>query len=476
MRELEKRRSTIRPVAMLIVGMVAALVVVARSAVSPSQAVAGVVTVLVVSMALLIVLVMPWQRIPVTQADRDAALASLSSEHVERSKQLNRALRLPGYLGLAVGMPINLGLALTPVGPALIGALAAPFGESHVAQVGLGVTVLTLIGQVTLPFAAWEHTILKRFGLTSQSWRSWTVDVLKGIAVNVVFLLVMVTCIYFTISWSPDWWWLWAVGFLAVFAILVGFVSPILILPIFFKFTPMDNGPLRDRLTALAARDQVKMPKWCIVDASRRTNTGNAGVAGIGPTRRFVLCDTLFKTPDEAAIVPATSDKSARSALGKNQLVGATDDEIACIVGHELSHAKYGDLLTRLPLIMIQFALVSCLLFVLNRWHGLLGWLHVQSVTDGRALALLLMVLGLQAWFGPLNNLLFRRIEAAADWHALVLTGDPGAFEKTWWRLAQTNLADPTPSWLSYVLNWDHPSIPRRLAMALVYRRITDNP
>jgi len=100
---------------------------------------------------------------------------------------------------------------------------------------------------------------------------------------------------------APKTWWAWAAGGAAVLVVLLSFVLPVVFEPIFNKFTPMPDGPLRSDLVAMAARDGVPVKDVLVADASRRTRAVNAYVSGFGPTRRIVVYDTLLEqaTPAE---------------------------------------------------------------------------------------------------------------------------------------------------------------------------------
>jgi STE24 endopeptidase len=386
---------------------------------------------------------LPRRRPPAPVADQRAALASLPAEEVARGKAFHRALRPPGYATRALSLVIVLLLGLTPLGARIVGAV----GGHWVARAVLGgLAVVFLAGLVTLPLAAWRETIMRGYGLSTQRWGGWLLDVLKGYAVGAVLGAVALLGFYAIARYAGQWWWAWAGLGAAALTVLLSFVFPVLVEPIFNKFTPMPAGPLRDTLLSLAERDRVPVRDVLVADASRRTRAVNAYVSGLGPTRRIVVYDTLLDRADPA--------------------------EVASVVAHELGHARDGDVVTGTVLGAFSAAGAVILVYLVGSWHALVRLAGVDSVADPRSIGLLLAlatIAGLVS--GPLGNALSRRIEARADAHALALTDDPVTFEAMEARLATVNLADPAPPRLEHLLFASHPATVERMAAARAYAR-----
>ena len=454
------------------IGLIAAVIAVDRLATSPRQAAAVAFGLLVVAMLVLAVVLVPWRRLPAPHADRVAALADLPAEQVAHGKRLHAELRPSAYGGRAVTLAAAVGLGLTPAGTALVTWAGGVLGGSWVAQVLAGAVAIALLNQVfTLPFAAWAHTILVRHGLSTQTWRAWAIDGVKALALGLVLISIVLLGFYGAGRASPQWWWVWAAVFLTAVSVLLTFVFPVLIAPIFNKFTPLEPGPLRDRLLALAAADGVAVREVYVADASRRTRAVNAAVGGLGATRRIILFDNLLR-PAEATQGSPTKDGEAAKAMSDELLRGATDDQIAVIVAHELAHAKYHDMASRTVLGAVRLTALMCGLYLLDGWTALLRLAGVDTLTDPRALGLFVVVLGaIGALLRPLGKLMSRRFESRADRHALDLTGDPASFEGAWRHVVEVNLADASPGRLRYLLSASHPSIVERIATARAYAR-----
>ncbi|OLB79532.1 MAG: peptidase [Actinobacteria bacterium 13_2_20CM_2_71_6] len=399
--------------------------------------------VLVLGAATVALLRVPRRRLPTLAADRRAALDSLPVEAVARGKAFHAALRPPGYAARALSLIAVLLLGLTPLGARIVGAVG---GHWAVRAVLGGLAVVFLAGLVTLPLAAWREVILRRYGLSTQSWGGWLVDVLKGYAVGAVLGAVALLGFYAIARYAPGWWWAWGALGAAALTVLLSFVFPVLVEPIFNKFTPMAPGPLRDELLALAERDRVPVKDVLVADASRRTRAVNAYVSGLGPTRRIVVYDTLLERADPA--------------------------EVTSVVAHELGHARDGDVVTGTVLGALGAASAVILVYLLGHWTALLDLAGVTGVGEPRSIGLLLALATLAGLVaGPAQNALSRRIEARADAHALALTDDPTTFEAMEARLSTVNLADPDPPRLEHLLFASHPATVERMAAARAYAR-----
>jgi STE24 endopeptidase len=399
--------------------------------------------------ALIVVAVLrvPWSTPPAPRADQLAALRDLPADAVARGKEFHRALRPGGYGALVLGLLMALLLGLTPLGAKIVELVGRPFGGNWVAEAVLGGFTIAFLGElVTLPLAGWREAVLRRYGLSTQTWATWTVDLLKGYAIGAVIGALVLLAFFGVARLSPQWWWAWVAAGAAAFTVLLSFVFPVLIEPVFNKFSPMPPGELRQSLFALAERDGVPVKDVLVADASRRTTALNAYVSGLGPTRRIVVYDTLLRDAPPA--------------------------EVEAVVAHELGHAKTGDVVTGTIIGALGASLAVVAVYLVGSWTGLLRRAGVESVTDPRAIALLMAlaaVAGLVA--APVQSFVSRRIEARADGHALELTRDAASVEAMEARLATTNLADVDPNRFEYVMFASHPSTVERMAMARVFAR-----
>jgi STE24 endopeptidase len=402
---------------------------------------------LVVALLVAALLLVPWSRPPAPRADQLDALRDLPEQEVARGRAFHAALRPGGYGALLLGLVVALALGLTPLGAKLISLAGRPFGGHWIAQAVLGGLAVVLVADLlTLPFAAWRHAVVDRYGLSTQSWGGWATDVLKSYAITAVIGAVALLGFYTVIRLAPRWWWAFGAAGAAGLVVLLSFVLPVLVEPVFNTFTPMEQGPLRTQLTALAERDRVPVRNVLVADASRRTRAVNAYVSGIGPTRRIVVYDTLLREAPPA--------------------------EVVAVVAHELGHAKDRDVLSGTLLGALGAAAAVVALYLLGSWGALLRAAGVESIAEPRAFALIVAVVTVAGLVSaPLQAFISRQVEARADAHALALTGDPVGFEAMQRRLGTLNLSDPDPPRWEYLYSATHPSTVERMAAARAYAR-----
>jgi STE24 endopeptidase len=402
-----------------------------------------VLIVLLAAVAVTAAFLVPWHRPPAPRSDQLAALAELPADKVERARAFRRAVRLVAYPNMGLGLIVALLLGLTPLGARLVGLVHGPWWVQAV----VGGLLVVFAGElVTLPLSAAGHTISVRYGLSTQGWGAWFVDLLKAYAIGAVLGAIVLLAFYGVTRLAPNWWWAWAAAGAAALVVLLTFIFPVLIEPIFNKFTPMEDGPLRTRIMAMAASDGVPVKDVLVADASRRTRAVNAYVSGLGPTRRVVVYDTLLKE--------------------------APDDEVVSVVAHELGHAKANDVLTGTLIGALGSAAMVVALYLIGSWAPLLRRAGVDSLTDPRAIGLLLALAAIAGVLGaPAQAYVSRAIEARADEHALQTTADPQTFEEMQKRLALVNLNDPDPPAWEQFLFGSHPTAVERIAAARAYAR-----
>jgi len=294
---------------------------------------------------------------------------------------------------------------------------------------------------LTAPLAYYGGYVLPhRYGLSTMTLPAWLADLFKGLVLSLILESLAVEVIYVLLATQPQTWWLWTALILLFFTVIMANLAPVLILPIFYKFTPLPEGELTRRLLALAERAHTRVRGVFSMQMSRKTTAANAALMGLGNTRRIVLGDTMLDR--------------------------YTPDEIEVVLAHELGHHVHHDLW---KLIISQSILTLGGLYLVNlALHWAVDTQHYYlGLADPATMPFLLLV---TAVFGlvvmPVSNGLSRAVEYQADEYALQTTKKVGAFKSAMTRLANQNLADIEPSPLIEFLFHDHPAISKRLKHA----------
>ena len=244
---------------------------------------------------------------------------------------------------------------------------------------------------------------------------------------------------YFVLRQWPAAWWALAGGGYAVVAIALVNLAPVVLLPLFFTFKPLEKDALRDRLTALALKAGTRIMgvyEWTLSD---RTRKANAALTGMGHTRRILLSDTLLSE--------------------------YSDDEIEVILAHELAHHVHRDIWTSVVFDMaLTFAGFFAAHLALRRAVPLFGF---DGIADPAAMPVLLLTAGaIGLCVKPAMNAVSRAHERRADSYALKMTENPSAFITAMRRLGQQNLAEDSPSKLVQAFFYTHPPLEERVRAA----------
>jgi STE24 endopeptidase len=361
-----------------------------------------------------------------------------AQEQVERSRRYHRPVYVVRLLGIALGLLTFGLLSFSPLGDALYSPVEDwPWWSAAFAFAALVVLVTWL---VQLPLAYWRGYLHEhRWGFSSQTRSAWFVDRLKGLGVSVVLTAVPLLLLIATVHVFPGWWPAVAAAGAALFVLLVGFVAPVLLEPIFNRFDPLPDEELAAELRALADRAGVPVRDVLVADASRRTTKHNAYVSGLGRTRRVVIWDTLL----------------ARGEPGAIRLV----------VAHELGHRRFRHVARWTAIAMALVAAFVVVLWVLLQWESLLDAIGASGPGDPRVIPFVLFLGSvLELAVQPFANAISRHWERDCDRFSLDLTRDPEAYEQTHHLLALENLGDLDPPKAIYLLFASHPTAPERLA------------
>src|SRR5688500_2153310 len=295
---------------------------------------------------------------------------------------------------------------------------------------------------INLPLGYYSGFVLpQRFGQSTQRFKDWVIDQIKGLAVGAPIGLLLLELLYLALRVTGDLWWLWAAAGMLIFSVLLSNLAPILIMPLFNKYVPLgdEHKELADRLLDLARRANTKVKGVFKFDMSKRTKAANAALTGIGNTRRIVLGDTLI-----------------------NEF---STDEIETVLAHELGHHVHKDI----PF-LIAFGTLSTTLslylasLALNWATDYFGFTGPADIAAFPALGLIFGAYGLITM--PIDNAVSRWRERMADDYALQATGKREAFASAFTRLANQNLGEVDPEKWVVFLFYSHPPLGERIEKA----------
>jgi STE24 endopeptidase len=384
-----------------------------------------------------------WARVPRPPAPDP--LDAFSEDEVRSCVAYAKPRQRWALLGVAVDLSLLAGVALTTPGRELVRWAAGLAGGWAPARVTLAtVAVVGVRAAARLPFSIRAFRQDVRAGLATQRLPGFLRDWLKARAVGLVLTVLPLAGLVLAARWRPSGWpWVAALA-AALLVAALALLGPVLIEPLFNRFTSLHPGQLRDRLLLLAARMRVPVRDVLVADASRRTTRVNAYVSGLGRTRRVVVYDTLVRS--------------------------SVHDELALVVAHELAHVRHRDVLWGTVATAAAAAgavLLAVGLFDLRAVRDLLGVDGLGDPLAAPGLLLLVAAGGLLA--APLANLVSRWSEAKADWVALEVTGDADTAVAVERRLALENRADLRPNRLLVALFSSHPPAMARIAQARLW-------
>lgn len=307
-------------------------------------------------------------------------------------------------------------------------------------EAGGAATAAGLAVALTLPALPFRAIARKRgvaVGLVTQSWRGWAADLLKGGAIEAMMAGGAGSAAVALTRRYPRTWWLPASVGSVLFGAGLAALAPVVLDPVFNDFTPLPEGETRSDVVELARAAGVKVGEVYSVDASRRTTAANAYVAGLGPTKRVVLFDTLL-------------DRYSR-------------DEVRVVVAHELAHVRNRDVVRGVAYAALV-APAAALAVQRLSWE-----LSPERGTAGALPALALAAILVGAPTGLIGNRLSRAIERRSDAYSLELTEAPEAFISFERAIAVQNVADlKPPRWLTSLLA-THPPTAERIGAAVRY-------
>lgn len=370
---------------------------------------------------------------------------TLDPERQQQAKRYARLQRRLMLVDLALAGLYLLGWLVFGWSAALRDALLRLTNNDWLLVAAYGLVLGGIYYLMNLPLGYYSGFILPhRFGLSNQTLKGWLSDQAKALLIGGLIGGFLLEVIYALLRFSPDAWWLWVAGFLLLFNVALSNLAPLLLLPLFYKLTPLgeEHADLVQRLMRLSEQAGTHVRGVYRFDMSRRTKAANAALTGLGNTRRILLGDTLLSE--------------------------FTPDEVETVLAHELGHHVHKDIPLGLVVESLSTLLGLYLASLGLRWGvQTFGFNGVADIAALPLFALVMAAYGLVTL--PLGNAFSRWRERRADEYALRVTGKGEAYASALIRLANQNLAevDPDP-WVEFFLH-SHPALSKRIARARAY-------
>ena len=327
---------------------------------------------------------------------------------------------------------------LSGVLPAAFRAWTGAFGSSVCGAAGYLFAVGLALALPKLP-ADWyaQFRLEARFGFNTTTARTWWLDRLKGLLLALVLGYPLLVLVLRLVTWAGDFWWLWAWGCVLAFELLMVVLAPVFLMPLFNKFTPLPDGPLRERLLALANETGFRTRAIQIMDGSKRSRHSNAFFTGFGRFRKIVLFDTL--------------------------LAQLAENELAAVLAHEIGHYKKRHIPKMLVWSAASLLVAFYALSVLARQEWFYRGFGFEPGHIAPAMLLFALLSGaVTFWFTPLANLVSRRFEYEADRYAAAVMREAAPLVGALRKLNEKNLSNLTPHPLYSGFYYSHPTLMER--------------
>ncbi len=302
-----------------------------------------------------------------------------------------------------------------------------------------------IAGIIFFPISFYTGYYLEhKYNLSNQTFLKWIWENLKGVLVSAVIGLPILLFFFYSLNRFGNFWWLPFSIMLFVVSVILARIVPILILPIFYKVTPVNSEELKNRISSLAVDAGIKVENVYKFDMSKNTKKANAAFTGIGKSKRILLGDTLLNN--------------------------YSDDEIETVIAHELGHYKKKHIVKNIIIgtvsSFLTLFLISLLYQVSLRWFGFSGITQIAALP---VLSIWGMLIGIIQT--PLSNGLSRKYEYEADRYAVASTKKADAFIGTLEKLNLQNLGDKDPHPFIEWFFYSHPSIKNRIAAIEIFTK-----
>ena len=363
---------------------------------------------------------------------------------VDRAREYSQTKDRLSLLSTAISLLGGSGLVFSGLARRMNDHLLPASGAS-ILQRGRYVAVIGALSTIiSLPLRYYSsYVVEKLYELSNQSPAEWLADQAKMTALSMPLEIGLLEGLYAALRRWPRSWWLVVSGATIPLTAGLSQLYPVLIAPRFNRYEPLADEELAERLRDLTDRAGVPVADVMQMDMSRRTSKANAFFAGLGPTRRIVLADTMLET--------------------------FTPEEIEGVVAHEAAHQIHRDIWRLIGMaVLTTLATAASVHVVAGRLvRAIPSLTGTSDLANPRSLPVLSVVASVVGvLLSPWQLAQSRRMERRADRFAIRLTGNPRAYAGAMRKLSEQNLADPSPSPAITFLLHSHPPLSERIAAA----------
>ena len=307
--------------------------------------------------------------------------------------------------------------------------------------------LLLAYGLVVLPFSIYDTFIIEeRFGFNRTTPRIFVLDRLKGLALAIILGTPLMACVLALFEYAGTYAWLYCWAAVTLYTLAVEFIAPTWIMPLFNKFTPMEQGELRESILDYARSVNFPIQNVFVMDGSKRSSKSNAFFTGFGRNKRIALFDTLI----------------AQHKVG----------ELVAVLAHEIGHYKKKHILQSIVISILHFGLVFFLLSIFLNSPGLYQAFYMQQPSIYTGLIFFgLLYTPIELILSILLNLFSRKNEYEADRFAAVTIEQPVNLANALKKLAANNLSNLTPHPYYVFLHYSHPSLLQRVDAIERYKK-----
>ncbi len=310
-------------------------------------------------------------------------------------------------------------------------------------SIGSGLVYIGILmfarGLLSLPFSIYATFVIEeRFGFNKTTAKTFVLDILKGTALGIVIGGAVLGAVLAFFQYAGEFAWLYCWIAVVLFSLFMQFIAPTWIMPLFNKFTPLEEGELREAILNMARKVKYPLENVFVMDGSKRSTKSNAFFTGFGKHKRIALFDTLVEKH--------------------------TVRELVAVLAHEIGHYKKKHILKGMLISIVHTGIMFYLLSIFLSHRGLFDAFYMEQPSIYAGLIFFGML------FSPIEMILSvfmqifsRKNEYEADRFAVEATGDPESMIQALKKLSADNLSNLTPHPLYVFLHYSHPPVLERI-------------